>query len=46
MYTVYMHSLKLLQSMVKDKHLQENTLFDLDPSHIRIRIRGINMTIL
>ena len=28
---MYLQSLKLLWPMVKEMHLQENTLFDLDP---------------
>ena len=30
MWPTYLQSLKLLLPMVKEKHLQENTLFDLD----------------
>ena len=31
MCPMYLQSLKLLRPMVKEMHLQENTLFDLDP---------------
>ena len=31
---MYLKSLKLLQPMVKEMHLQENTSFDLDPKVI------------
>ena len=31
LYIMYLQSLKLLRPMVNEMHLQENTLFDLDP---------------
>ena len=33
-------SLKLLRPMVKDMHLRENTLFDLDPTVKGIKVTG------
>ena len=36
---LYLQSLKLLQQMVKEMHLQVNTLFDLDP-----KIKGVKVT--
>ena len=36
---MYLQSLKLLQPIVKEMHLQENTLFDLDS-----KVKGVKVT--
>ena len=36
---MYLQSLKLQRSMVKEMHYQENTLFDLDP-----KVKGVKVT--
>ena len=38
-WPMYLQSLKLLLSMVKEMHYQENTLFDLDP-----KLKGVKVT--
>ena len=35
---MYLQSLKLLQPMVKEIHYQENTLFDLDPKVMEVKV--------
>ena len=39
MCPMYLQSLKLLWPMVKEMHLQENALFDLDP-----KVNGVKVT--
>ena len=41
MWHMYLQSLKSLRQMVKELHLQENTLFDLD---IKVNVKGVKGT--